>query len=156
MQKEYSREYNPETNHPSGVWAEGTSPLEDRAPLPWESHAPAPPDTSPHERAARGLARMFLLHPMPAAFAILVDSMVSAIDVATLEISAPILWLFGAIVTTVVVWMAQRKWSGDDEQEAFLKAIAVGFLVALPSPFPAWLTVPSAIAGTVQILRRKN
>jgi hypothetical protein len=83
------------------------------------------------------------------------DAMVSAVDVATLGISAPILWLLASIVTGMVVFSAQRKWAGEDSESAFIKALMVAFLVALPTPFPAFLTVPSAIAGTIQKLRGK-
>ena len=111
---------------------------------------------SPHHVAARGFGHAFALHPAPAFFAILADAMVSAVDVATLEISAPILWLIASIVTSVVVFMAQKKWAGDDQESAFIKALMVGFLVALPTPFPAFLTVPSAMVGTVQMFRRRK
>ena len=114
-----------------------------------------PTQEGPHAVAARGLGKMFALHPMGACSAILADSMVSAVDFATLEISAPFLWLVAGVVTAVVVFMSQKQWAGDDDQSAFIKSLMVGFLVALPTPFPAFLTVPSAIAGTIQILRRK-
>jgi hypothetical protein len=113
-----------------------------------------PPVEGPHA-AARGFGQMFALHPAPAFFAIVTDSMVSAVNLATLEISAPVLWLIASIVTAVVVFTAQKKWAGDDDASAFIKALMVAFLVGLPTPFPAFLTLPSAIAGTVQILRRK-
>jgi hypothetical protein len=108
-----------------------------------------------HATAARGLGQMLALHPASACFAILNDSMVSAVDFATLEISAPGLWLIAGLVTAVVVFKAQQKWAGDDNESAFIKALMVAFLVALPTPFPAFLTVPSAIAGTVQIFKRR-
>jgi hypothetical protein len=114
-----------------------------------------PADGTPHA-AAHSLGRMLLLHPAPAFFAIILDGMVTAVDVTTLGITAPFLWLIGGIVTAVVTFMAQKKWADDDQEEAFIKALMVGFLVALPTPFPAFLTVPSAIAGTVQMLRRRS
>jgi hypothetical protein len=122
--------------------------------LPYDS----PPTEShpPHYAAARGLAQRFALHPIPAFFVILGDSMVSAVNLATVEITAPVLWLIASIVTGVVVFMAQKKWAGDDQESAFIKSLMVSFLVALPTPFPAFLTVPSAIVGAVQMFRRKD
>ena len=108
-----------------------------------------------HATAARGLGHMFALHPASAFFAILTDSMVSAVDFATLGISAPFLWLIAGLATFVVVLKAQQKWAVDDSESAVIKALMVAFLVALPTPFPAFLTIPSAIAGTVQMLRRR-
>ena len=123
----------------------------------WER--PTEPVSSPnyasHHAAARGLAQLFALNPLLAIFIILVDAMVSAVDVATLGISAPVLWLIASIFTGVVVFMGQKKWGGDDQEGALIKALMVSFLVALPTPFPSFLTVPSAIVGTVQMLRRK-
>jgi hypothetical protein len=109
-----------------------------------------------HEIAARGFANIFALNPILAFFAIVVDAMVSAIDVSTLEITAPVLWLISAVVVGVVVYRGQMKFAGDDSETSLLKSLMVGFLVALPTPFPAFLTVPSAIAGTVQILRNRK
>jgi hypothetical protein len=59
-------------------------------------------------------------------------------------------------VVGVVVYRGQIKFAGDDPETSLLKSLMVGFLVALPTPFPAFLTVPSAIAGTVQILRNRK
>jgi hypothetical protein len=121
----------------------------------------APPEPGPptgmssHAMAARGFAQLFALNPLLAIFVILLDAMESAVDVATLGISAPVLWLIGGIFTGIVVFMGQKKWGGDDQEEALIKALMVAFLVALPTPFPSLLTVPSAVVGTVQMLRRK-
>jgi hypothetical protein len=105
--------------------------------------------------AARGFAQLFSLNPLLAIFVIVLDAMVSAVDVATLGISAPVLWLIASIFTGIVVFRGQKKWGGDDQEGALTKAIMLSCLVALPTPFPSFLTVPSAIVGTVQMLRRK-
>jgi hypothetical protein len=99
--------------------------------------------------------QIFSLYPLLAFFIILVDAMDSAVDVVTLGISAPVLWLISSVFSAVVVFMGQKKWGGDDQESALIKALIVGFLVALPTPFPSFLTVPSAVVGVVQTLRRK-
>ena len=109
-----------------------------------------------HHAAARGFAAIFGLHPALAVLAIAVDVMVSAVDVATLGVSAPILWFIAGIFTGVIVFLGQKKWYGDDPESAFIKAFIVAFLTALPTPLPSFLTVPSALVGTVQILRNKK
>lgn len=111
---------------------------------------------TPQHIAARGFAQIFGLHPAIAFFIILVDAMASAVDVATLGISVPVLWLIAAIFSSVIVFMGQKKWYGDDQETSFIKALMVGVLVALPSPFPSFLTVPSAVVGAVQIFRNKK
>jgi hypothetical protein len=143
-------EYNPETGEAMAS-----------QPLPSESSPPPPSALSssvkpPHQMVGRGLMQAFSLHPAPAVFAIGVDSMISTIDVATVGISAPVLWLIGSIATFAVVFMAQKKWGGDDSESALLKAGMVSFLVALPTPFPAFLTVPSAVVGFVRSLSRRK
>jgi len=115
-----------------------------------------PSGSNPHQVAAQGFARMFALHPILAFFAIIVDAMVSVIDFSTLEITAPVLWLIAAVVVSVVVYRGQMKFAGDDPETSFLKCLMVGFLVSLPTPFPAWLTLPSAVCGTVQLLRNRK
>jgi hypothetical protein len=124
-----------------------------------EADRPSPPSqftSSPHHVAARGFAQLFALHPVLAIFIIVLDAMVSAIDVATLEITAPVLWLIAGIATFMTVFMAQKKWGGDDQESAFLKALMVSVLVGLPTPFPAFLTVPSAVVGFVHQLRKRG
>jgi hypothetical protein len=150
MSQNYSREYSTEK------YGDETETGHAWASQPMRYEPPPPVSNDAHHAAARGLGQMLVLHPAPAFFAIMADAMVSVVDMATLEITAPVLWLIASIFTGVVVFMAQKKWGGDDQESAFIKALMVAFLVALPTPFPAFLTVPSAIAGTVQILRRRS
>ena len=119
------------------------------------SQEPFPSNESAHHAAARSLVQMLSLCPLLAFFIILVDAMDSAVDVATLGITMPVLWLISSVFCGVVVFMGQKKWGGDDQESALIKALIVGFLVALPTPFPAFLTVPSAVVGVVQTLRSK-
>ena len=119
------------------------------------SHVQTPVPNGPHHIAARGFAQLFSVNPLIAIFVILVDAMASAVDVVTLGISVPVLWLVAGIVTGIVVFMGQKKWGGDDQEGAFIKALMISFLVILPTPFPSFLTVPSAFVGAVQMFRRK-
>lgn len=111
---------------------------------------------SPHRVAARGFGQAFGLHPILALTAIVTDCMVSAVDFATIGVSAPVLWLIAGIFMGIIVFMGQKKWAGDDPESAFIKALIVSFLVALPTPFPSFLTIPSGIVGMVQVMRRKK
>jgi hypothetical protein len=88
--------------------------------------------------------------------AIVSDAMCSAIDFGSLGISAPFLWLIAGIFNGVVVFRCQRKFAGEDTETAWTKAFLVGGLVALPTPFPAFLTIPSGLVGIFQALRRKS
>jgi hypothetical protein len=110
---------------------------------------------NPHHLAARGFGQAFALHPILGLTAIVTDCMVSAVDVASLGVSAPFLWLVASLFIGVIVFMGQKKWAGDDAESAFIKALIVAFLTALPTPLPSFLTVPSAVVGLVHSLRRK-
>jgi hypothetical protein len=108
-----------------------------------------------HHVAARSFGQAFALHPILALTAIVTDCMVSAVDVTSLGVSAPFLWLIASIFIGVIVFLGQKKWAGDDAESAFIKALIVSFLTALPTPLPSFLTVPSGVAGLVHSLRRK-
>lgn len=137
-------------------------------PLPFGSRRPPEPpahvmewelspsgDSSRH-LAARGFWQAVELHPATVGTAIVTDSMCSAIDIASLGITAPFLWLIAGLFNGVIAFLSQRKWGGDDAESAFIKALIVAFLVGLPTPFPAFLTVPSGIVGLVRVMRRKR
>jgi magnesium-transporting ATPase (P-type) len=51
------------------------------------------------------------------------------------------------MVLGVIIFLAQRKWYGDDNEEAFIKALIVAFLTAIPTSLPGYLTIPSGIVG---------
>lgn len=157
MPQDYNSEYTTQAEHDSGMWAEEPRASEVRMPQPWERGSPGmQTGSTPHHLAARGLAQVFGLHPALALFVIIVDAMVSAVDVATLGISAPVLWLLASVFTGAIVFMGQKKWYDDDQDSALIKSLIVGVLTALPTPLPAFLTVPSAIVGAFQILRNRK
>lgn len=122
---------------------------------PMRHESPPPLSSDAHHAAARGFGQAFALHPVLALTAIVTDCMVSAVDVASLGVSAPFLWLIASLFVGVIVFMGQKKWAGDDAESAFIKALIVSFLTALPTPLPSFLTVPSGVVGLVQTLRRK-
>lgn len=126
-------------------------------PLAYEPSPPLmePEAVSPH-RAARDFWQSMALHPAMVGTAIVTDFMVSAVDVGTLGITAPFLWLIAGLFNGVIVFLGQRKFAGDDAESSFIKALIVAFIVALPTPLPAFLTVPSGIVGMVNALRRKS
>ena len=124
-------------------------------PLTYESSPPLIEPEASHP-AARDCWQAMALHPAMVFTAIVTDCMCSAVDVASLGITAPFLWLIAGLFNGVIVFLGQRKWAGDDAESSFIKALIVAFLVALPTPFPAFLTVPSGIVGIVQALRRKS
>jgi hypothetical protein len=112
--------------------------------------------SGPHQVAARGFSHMFELHPILALTAITTDCMVSAVDVASLGTTAPFLWAVAGVFVGITVFLGQKKWSSEDAQSALIKALIVGFLTALPTPLPSFLTVPSGVLGLVQTLRRRK
>jgi hypothetical protein len=79
--------------------------------------------------------------------------------------------LFGGVVTTFgamlpvalatacalgfITYRAQRKWYGDDAENAAIKAAILALLTAIPTPLPAFLYVPAGLVGLVHTLRRK-
>jgi uncharacterized membrane protein YjgN (DUF898 family) len=115
-----------------------------------------PSENSPPLATAQSFSQMFQLNPMLALFVIVTDCMVSVVDVASLGITAPFLWLVASVFVGVIVFLGQKKWTADDAESAFIKALIVAFLTALPTPLPAFLTVPSGVVGLVHSLRKGN
>lgn len=113
-------------------------------------------ENSPHAAASRSFGQLFQLHPLLALLVVVTDCMVSAVDVASLGVTAPFLWLVASLFVGVIVFLGQKKWTADDAESAFIKALIVAFLTALPTPLPGFLTVPSGVVGLVQTLRREQ
>ena len=65
----------------------------------------------------------------------------------------PLLTVLAGVVLGVIVFLAQRKYYGDDKECALIKALIVALLTAIPSPLPYALFVP---AGVVGFFRRKK
>ena len=107
-----------------------------------------------HHAAARGFAQTFGLHPAIGLLTIVVDWMLFGPEAlsgftSTLFLSIPVSAVLGFIT-----YRAQRKWYGDDDESAKLKALgSLALLTAIPSPLPGFLYVP---AGMVGFFRRKK
>jgi hypothetical protein len=116
---------------------------------PQQTDTPLPP---PHHIAAHGFAQTFGLNPGVALLTVVVNTMVFVSGFGTAGIgwftSIPIGFVLG-----VIVFMAQKKWYGDDNEEAFIKALIVAFLTAIPTSLPGYLTIPSGIIG---VFRRRE
>lgn len=111
-------------------------------------------ENSPHGVAARGFGQMFGIHPAMASLTLIVDMMLFGGEVATLGAILPISFAAG-VVLGVITFLAQKKWYGDEAETAFIKALIVGFLTALPSPIPVVVYVPAGVVGFVHNLRRR-
>ena len=103
---------------------------------------------------ARGFGQIFGLHPAVAFLTLIVDLMLFGGEIATLGTLLPVSIASG-FVLGVIAYLAQRKWYGDDKDSAFIKALILGFLTAIPTPLPALLYVPSGIIGLIHSLRRR-
>jgi len=55
-----------------------------------------------------------------------------------------------------VTYKIQRKYYGDDDEAAKIKACIVGLLTAIPTPLPYGLFIPAGIVGFIHGLRRKS
>ena len=107
---------------------------------------------SAHHAVAHGFAQTFGLHPGMALLTVIVNTMVFGGGIIL-----PVIGWFTSIPVGVVlggiVFMAQKKWYGDDSEAAAIKALIVAFLTAIPTSLPGYLTIPSGIVG---FFRRKE
>jgi hypothetical protein len=139
-------------------------------PLPWSRSPqsdpqiiPPPPAPGLEHHHAHGFAQTFGLHPASALLTLAVNTMIfgsagiaSLISLPTAGASLLALTfastLCGAILG-VITYMTQKKWYGDDHQEALIKSLIVAFLTAIPVGLPAILAIPAGIIG---LFRKKT
>jgi hypothetical protein len=117
----------------------------------------------PHRIVGRGFAQTFGLHPAIALLTIVVDHMLFAKEglLAILAVPTGGITLMLALAVScsvgcalgVITYLAQRAWFGDNSQSAFIKAIMLAFLTAIPTPIPAVVYGP---AGMVGLFRKKH
>ena len=109
--------------------------------------------TPAHAESPHGFAQTFGLHPAMALLTVIVNTMVFASGFGTGGIG----WLTSipvGLVIGVIIFLGQKKWYGDDNENALIKALIVAFLTAIPTSLPGYLTIPSGIVGLFH--RNKN
>lgn len=109
-----------------------------------ETHKPL--TSQHHEAASLGFAQKFGLHPGMALLTVIVDAMLFGSTLATAGFIIP-LTLAVAFGLGIVTFLAQRKWYGDDNESAFIKAFIVAGLTAIPTALPGFLTIPAGVIG---------
>jgi hypothetical protein len=109
-----------------------------------------------YQNAARagGFFQLWGICPGIAFLTLLVDLMLFGGEVGSLGASVPFSCAAGGVLA-VITFRAQKKFYGDDSESAFIKALILGFLTAIPTPLPAIVYVPSGIVGLVHNLRRR-
>jgi chromate transport protein ChrA len=110
------------------------------------------PDT--RSAASGGLMQMFGIHPQAAILTVIVDLMVFSGDTASLEILLP-LGVAIAAVLGFIVYRIQVKHYGDDHESAFIKALIIGFLTAIPAPLSPIIAIPGGLVGIVRTITRR-
>jgi hypothetical protein len=137
--------------YPQQFWPAGPYPASHSAPAQYL--LPPPPQErglSHNHLIARGVAQTFGLHPAMAFLTVVVNTMAFATGVII-----PGAWLASipvGMVIALIVYMGQMKWYDDDHESAIIKALIVGFLTAIPTSLPGYLTIP---AGVIGIFRKK-
>ena len=121
--------------------------------LPPESSQPSV--GNPHQLVARGVGQVFGLHPAIAVLTVAVDAMVFSGDIASVGIGVVPLSLAAGGILGCITYMAQKKWYGDDNESAAIKALILAFLTAIPTSLPNLLFVPAGLVGLVHTLRRR-
>ncbi|MDP9175810.1 MAG: hypothetical protein M3O30_18370 [Planctomycetota bacterium] len=110
--------------------------------------------TTPQRAASSGLTQMFGIHPQAAILTVIVDLMVFSANTATLELFLP-LGVAIAAVLGFIVFRIQVKHYGDDRESAFIKAMIIALLTAIPAPLSPILAIPGGILGIVRTIRRR-
>jgi len=128
----------------------GTETGEVISPQPEEFRPPAV--SSRNVPAVGGFAQKFGLHPGVALLTFIVDAMLFGSTIATAGFIIP-LAVAVSFGLGIVTFMMQKKFYGDDNESAFIKAFIVAGLTAIPTALPGFLTIP---AGVVGLFRRKE
>jgi hypothetical protein len=115
-------------------------------PKPFQTIQPNIRGNTPQHMAARGFAQSLGLHPGMALLTIIVDAMLFGGDLATAWFILP-LTLAVSFGLGIATFMAQKKWYGDDNESAFIKAFIVAGLTAIPTSLPGFLCIPAGIVG---------
>lgn len=111
--------------------------------------------TDSNQRSISRFGRLFGLDPRIAFLALIVDMMLNAGDVVSMGMLLPLSIAAGAVLG-YVTYRAQINWSGDDPEEAKIKALVLGLLTAIPTPLPEILYIPAGVLGLVRAWWRKE
>jgi len=118
----------------------------DYQPQPVQTIQPTMQGNTPQHIAARGFAQSFGLHPGMALLTVILDAMLFGGQIGTLEAIYPIV-IASAFGLGIVTFMAQKKWYGDDNESAFIKAFIVAGLTAIPTSLPGFLCIAPGLVG---------
>jgi hypothetical protein len=139
--------------HPQGVQTlgdgGGIEQVQKPTALPGEGR-----DALPQHAASQSLAQTFGLDMRAAILTVLVDLMVFGLDTVSFEILLPV----GIVVAGVlgfIIYRIQTTWYGDGKDSAFIKAMIIFLLTAIPAPLSPFVAVPGGIVGIVKAMRRK-
>lgn len=113
--------------------------------------------SSPDQATARGLGRIFGLHPGIAFFTVAVNLMLFGKDGlalvlapitggADLPVALAASMVAGAVVG-YITYLGQKKWFADDHESAKIKGLITGVLTAIPTGLPGVLFGSAALMG---------
>ena len=106
------------------------------------------------EQSSRGLCQMFGLEPRMALLTVIIDLMVFGADTFSMELLLP-LGIGVAVVLGFIVYLAQKKWYGDDKESALIKALIIFLLTAIPVPLGPFIAIPGGLIGIVKKISGK-
>jgi len=104
--------------------------------------------------SSRGLCQMFGLDPRVALLTVIIDAMVFGADTFSMELLLPI-GIGVAAVLGLIVYLAQKKWYGDDKESAVIKALIIFVLTAIPVPLGPFIAIPGGLIGIVKKISGK-
>ena len=108
-----------------------------------------------HIAAAKGLGQIFGVHPTIVFFTLLIDWMLFAPEVTSAFTILPLSIGFG-IAVTIVTYLGQVHWYRDDKMSAFIKAIIMGVLTAIPTAIPSFIYAPAGLIGLAHWWRHRK
>ena len=100
---------------------------------------PSPPvihNDSPQVRG-RSFDQLWGLHPGIALLALVIDTMLFGGALATMGAILPLSLAVG-VVLGLITYRAQKRWYGDDDENALIKAAILTVLTVIPTPLPAF------------------
>jgi len=117
--------------------------------------SPPPQRGDAHQGRGRSFDQLWGLHPGIALLALVIDTMLFGGALATLGAILPLSLAVG-VALGFITYRAQKRWYGDDDENALIKAAILTILTVIPTPLPAFLYLSSGALGLVHQLRRKS